>query len=46
MLKRSIELLAGDVFENYANYCSKDDYKVEEDGLELTVNNEVWIFMN
>ncbi len=34
----------GDVFENYANYCNKDDYEVEEDGLELTVNNEVWIF--
>ena len=45
MLKRSIELLAGDVFENYANDSNKDDYEVEEDGLELIVNNEVWIFL-
>lgn len=34
----------GDVFENYANDSNKDDYEVEEDGLELIVNNEVWIF--
>ncbi len=35
----------GDVFENYANDSNKDDYEVEEDGLELIVNNEVWIFL-
>ena len=34
-----------DVFENYSNYCNKDDYEVEDDGLELIVNNEVWIFL-
>ena len=35
----------GDVFENYANDSNKDDYEVEEDGLEIIVNNEVWIFL-
>lgn len=32
------------IFEGVANYCNKEDYETEEDGIELLVDEYVTIF--
>ena len=36
--------IKGNSYDGYAHYCAKDDYEVEEDGLEMRVNGDIWVF--
>lgn len=36
--------IKGISYDGYAHYCAKDDYEVEEDGLEMRVDRDIWIF--
>lgn len=31
-------------YKGYSYYCDKDDYEAEEDGLEMRVGKDIWIF--
>ena len=36
--------IEGNSYNGYVNYCAKDAYEVEEDGLEMRVDGDIWIF--
>ncbi|MCC2718086.1 hypothetical protein [Finegoldia magna] len=36
--------IKGISYDGYAHYCAKDDYEVKEDGLEMRVDRDIWIF--
>ena len=38
-----IDINSGEYF-GYVHYCDKEDYEAEEDGLEMRVGTDIWIF--
>ncbi len=36
--------IEGNSYNGYVHYCAKDDYEVEEDGLEMRVDGDILIF--
>ena len=36
--------IKGNSYDGYAHYCAKYDYEVDEDGLEMRVNGDIWVF--
>lgn len=34
----------GNLYKGYAHYCDKEDYEAKEDGVEVKVGNDIWVF--
>lgn len=44
--RKNIQLtdIDGNIYKGTGYFCDKEDYETIEDGIEISVENEIWIF--